>query len=258
MIDISNQVDWLLLARLITAHLIAEWLFQLSLFKTGKTDKKCFSKQNLIQGAAAGFIGYLVAGSWNSPWLILVLSICRVGISCWECKNKKISENLFFVLKHLCYLLVFIGCWIGLGYMSLKDVGENLTSLTSNGRLWIVGLAYIILTWPVSFLIAKFTEPWRKELQQVSNDKINREGLTKAGLFLGRLERILILTFILLNKFEAIGFLITAKSIFRYSEIKSSKDRKEAEYMLIGTMLSFVIALILGIFANWLLQQVQY
>ncbi|MFO7902720.1 MAG: hypothetical protein R6U98_08675, partial [Pirellulaceae bacterium] len=45
---------------------------------------------------------------------------------------------------------------------------------------------------------------------------VGTEGLFRAGLWIGRLERVLILTFFLLQRFEAIGFLIAAKSIFRF------------------------------------------
>jgi hypothetical protein len=44
-----------------------------------------------------------------------------------------------------------------------------------------------------------------------------------------------------------VGFLITAKSVFRFGNLKESKDRQLTEYILIGTLLSFGIAIITGI-----------
>jgi hypothetical protein len=52
-----------------------------------------------------------------------------------------------------------------------------------------------------------------------------------------------VLTFILLNQFEAVGFLLAAKSILRFKEAETLKS----EYVLIGTMLSFAIAIAFGI-----------
>lgn len=43
----------------------------------------------------------------------------------------------------------------------------------------------------------------------------------------------------MMNVTALIGFLITAKSILRYSEIKSENDKLFVEYILIGTLLSF-------------------
>jgi hypothetical protein len=47
--------------------------------------------------------------------------------------------------------------------------------------------------------------------------------------------------------FDAIGFLLAAKSIFRFGDLKEAKDRKLTEYVLIGTLLSFGIALLIGL-----------
>jgi hypothetical protein len=46
---------------------------------------------------------------------------------------------------------------------------------------------------------------------------------------------------------EAIGFMLAAKSIFRFGDLKDSKDRKLTEYVLIGTMISFGTAIVIGV-----------
>jgi len=48
---------------------------------------------------------------------------------------------------------------------------------------------------------------------------------------------------VMLQQYTAIGFIIAAKSILRYNESKTGKT----EYVLIGTLLSFSFALIIGI-----------
>jgi hypothetical protein len=75
----------------------------------------------------------------------------------------------------------------------------------------------------------------------------NNESLEDAGKYIGILERILVFIFIILNHWEAVGFLITAKSVFRFGDLKESKDRQLTEYILIGTLISFGIAIITGI-----------
>jgi hypothetical protein len=250
MIVTLSQTDWLLLVRLIIAHLITEGFFQLSFWKSWNSNKKFILRlcSWLIQGVFAGVISYFWAGPWNPIWLLFVIFIDRVLINWWEYKNKKISTNLFFILKHSVYLMVILGCWIGLVGISLEEIIKILTSVVSNGPLWFVSLAYIVLIWPVGSLIGRILESWRKELPV--------SGLAKSGLWLGRLERVLILTFVLLNKYEAIAFLITVK-ILRFNAIKDSNDKKESEYILIGTLISFVIAIIVGIFTDWSLKQLK-
>ena len=70
--------------------------------------------------------------------------------------------------------------------------------------------------------------------------------LENAGKLIGILERILVLTFVVIGKWEVIGFLIAAKTILRYKDT----DTIKTEYVLIGTMLSFGTAILLGILFN--------
>ena len=254
MSGIFDQNNLLILFRLIAADMITQWGFSLSFWKSLQSNKKWYSKQKhrLIQGAAAGLLIYLFAGSWHSIWLIFAVFISRVGIDSWKYKEKNESAILFFILKQVILLLVIVVCWVVLVKISLADITGLLTSITSDTKLWIVSFAYITVIWPTGVWMGKITEPWRKELAES-----RLQGLKKAGLWIGRLERLLILTFVLLNRYEAIGFLIAAKSIFRFSEIKSAEDRKEAEYILVGTMLSFVAAIFIGVLTTWFLKQLK-
>ncbi|MGC9455494.1 MAG: hypothetical protein ACP5HU_11625 [Phycisphaerae bacterium] len=92
------------------------------------------------------------------------------------------------------------------------------------------------------------------------NEELTAGGLEEGGLWIGRLERALVLTFVLMGQYQAIGFVIVAKSILRFGEVSPSRPggRKMAEYVLIGTMLSLLLALAAGLvvvmlrFGTWL------
>ncbi|MDE2183896.1 MAG: DUF3307 domain-containing protein [Alphaproteobacteria bacterium] len=64
-------------------------------------------------------------------------------------------------------------------------------------------------------------------------------GLRNGGYYIGCLERALVMLLVLINQPAGIGFLITAKSILRFGDVKESGQRKLAEYIIIGTFLSF-------------------
>jgi hypothetical protein len=70
----------------------------------------------------------------------------------------------------------------------------------------------------------------------------NNGSLANAGTYIGILERLFIFLFIITGHWNAIGFLLAAKSVFRFGDLKESKNRKLTEYILIGTLLSFGIA----------------
>jgi len=96
---------------------------------------------------------------------------------------------------------------------------------------------------PCSIIIQKIMSRWKL-----------KEGveLPKAGHYIGVMERVLILIFLLLQQYAAIGLLITAKSILRFGG-NNSKERMETEYILAGTLLSFTLAVFTGIIVTLVL-----
>ncbi len=76
---------------------------------------------------------------------------------------------------------------------------------------------------------------------------INKYSLKDAGKRIGYFERFLVLTFIITGYHEAIGFLLAAKSIFRFGELRDKNEIKFTEYVLVGTLASFTMAIINGV-----------
>ncbi len=64
-----------------------------------------------------------------------------------------------------------------------------------------------------------------------------------AGSLIGDIERWLILVFVLLQRYDAIGLLIAAKSIIRFGDRETTKT----EYVLAGTLMSIFIAVLAGV-----------
>lgn len=92
---------------------------------------------------------------------------------------------------------------------------------------------------------------WSKALNKSNNDS-----LSNAGKYIGMLERIFVFIFVVTGNWDGIGFLLAAKSVFRFGDLKESKDRKLTEYILIGTFLSFGIAIVVGMLALKLIEYV--
>jgi len=116
-------------------------------------------------------------------------------------------------------------------------------------------LAYLVVVtatvFPAGYLIRHLLQPLSRQLA-VSRDHQNYdslEGLSNAGLYLGWLERGLLVIAFAMGSFTAVGLIIGAKSVARFPEFKS---RAFAEYFLIGTLISVAIAAIGG----WVLHTV--
>ena len=69
-------------------------------------------------------------------------------------------------------------------------------------------------------------------------------------MWIGYCERVLIVTFILTGNVEGIGFLLAAKSVFRFGELNKEKEVATTEYVLFGTLASFGLATIIGFLAR--------
>lgn len=72
-------------------------------------------------------------------------------------------------------------------------------------------------------------------------------GFDDGGKTIGMLERSIILLLFLLNAPVGVGFLITAKTLFRFGEISKASDQKHVEYILIGTLLSFLLGMLIAL-----------
>lgn len=93
-------------------------------------------------------------------------------------------------------------------------------------------LAVLALIKPSNILIKKILAA--HQLHEKSSNMI--------GSLIGTLERLLTFLLIMAGQFSAVGFLVTAKSILRFKDTQTEKT----EYVLAGTLLSFGIAIIVG------------
>lgn len=64
------------------------------------------------------------------------------------------------------------------------------------------------------------------------------------GLLIGVLERAVALTLVLAGQFGALGLILAAKALARF---RALDDRDFAEYVLIGTLTSLLLALLVGV-----------
>lgn len=112
-------------------------------------------------------------------------------------------------------------------------------------KLFLLITCIYTLTQPVSVVIRHIISRWTPD---ANSD--NSGSLTNAGNYIGILERMFVFFFAVTGNWDGIGFLLAAKSVFRFGDLKESKDRKLTEYVLIGTLLSFGIAILAGLIYN--------
>lgn len=153
--------------------------------------------------------------------------------------QKKKTKRIWFGIDQLLHLtMIFI---LVLIYTNTKIDFQNIDS-----NIWLIVTGIVLLTKPTSIIIKNIISIWTPE-----NKSKKDNSLQNAGNYIGILERLFVFCFIITNHFEAIGFLLAAKSIFRFGDLKEAKDRKLTEYVLIGSLLSFGIAILVGLLVNF-------
>ena len=233
--------------QLLCAHIVADFYLQ--------SYKMCMCKMQLQtwkgwicqvgHALVHGLFAYLFVMDWTN-WLVpvvvlvshliidLLKDICLSNIQYQPSDIKSNWECVLFFIDQALHMLVI---WILLKYVNIA--GNTAIYNILDTKILSCIIAYLIVLKPTSILIGKFTQRW----QNILSDS---KGLHDAGMWIGYAERVLALTFMLLGTYEALGFLIAAKSLLRFQET----DTKRTEYVLIGTLLSFGVAVLLGVIIN--------
>ena len=232
-----TPIEISLLIRLIIAHLLADFVFQADSWVDQRFKNGWHSKYLYLHGIIAGVLAYFLSGLWNLIWIPAAVAATHILIDGLKAKYENNIQS--FLLDQLGHFIVILLIWILIISPGPEDIALFKQILLPGINLWVIVAAYLIIIWPSSVLISKITEKWRTDITD------ENESLEKAGMWIGRLERFLILTLVLLKQYEAIGLLVAAKSIFRFSA-----SRSVGEYVLIGTLLSFTIAITVGLVAG--------
>ncbi|WP_203255734.1 DUF3307 domain-containing protein [Hyunsoonleella ulvae] len=232
----------MILIKLLLAHLIGDFFLQPEKWVKEKEKKKLKSSKlyfHVLIHIAATAILLLDVSLWP---IIVIIGMSHFIIDALKLTfQKKKTKRILFFVDQLLHLLVILGCFFYVeNSMSVLNI-----SLSESQLLLITCLLFLSI--PVSIIMKTIFLKWN-----ISELTKNNESLKDAGKYIGILERILVFIFIISNHWEAVGFLITAKSVFRFGDLKESKDRQLTEYILIGTLISFGIAILTGILYTFL------
>ena len=226
-----------LLLRLLSAHLLADFFLQSDKLCKAKNES---GKKGVIAQLAHAFIhalsAYILLADWKN-WIIpLVIFVSHLIIDVLKSRLHG-KGTVAFLCDQSVHILVIVLLWWWLYADSTQACGW-LANVVSSKQLWAVSLAYLSITKPASVLISKFIRNW------TPSNNMQGQGMPRAGEWIGYIERVLILTFVKTGNIEAVGFLLAAKSVFRFGDLNKAKEIKITEYVLLGTLASFTIALI--------------
>lgn len=230
-----------ILLRLFLAHFIADYFLQTPKMVSQKMEKGFASPLLLVHVLAHIVVSLLLVFDLKYAVPVLMIGSAHYLIDIGKIYLSKFRESyLWYYLDQLMHFLVILIVW------RLTSADVYLPQLPPGEHVWVVLLGFVVLSQPTAITLRLFLARWTRELNTEQN-------LSQAGTIIGLLERFLVLIFILSGNWEAIGFLIAAKSVFRFSDLKDAHSRQLTEYILIGTLSSFGIAVLVGLVCSYLL-----
>ena len=191
---------------------------------------------------------YLTANSWQIFLFLLVFNL----VSFLSERNKSDVS----LIRFLVYIMALAILWIfegkGLIIQGFNHETSSLlqylggshsigTNYASNAIRLLAGVLLLIneMNHLIRFFLKRLkVKPYAKENSEPDPIEITR------GRAIGALERITIFILAITGPLSAIGFILAAKGLARFKELE---EREYAEYIIIGTLMSALTALMVGL-----------
>lgn len=215
---------------LLLVHLIADFALQTSKSCKHKREKKWGSIYNYCHAVVVFVLSWLASFRLEFLWCALVIAITHFAIDIWKSyREDKVKWFVTDQLLHIAVLAVVAWLWCRI----------NAWSVPFGMPTKYIALAVaVIVCWkPANIFIKQMLKHYSVNMPEEKSSGFN------AGALIGNIERWLILAFVIMQRYEALGLLIAAKSIIRFGD----KETAKTEYVLAGTLMSIFIAVLAGV-----------
>ena len=250
---------------LIIAHILGDFYLQWSSSCKNKILYSVKGKDLWLHSLVIGILSWIAIWDLRGWWLAVCIMILHFLID-WSKSYIQVKRNIFKIenpehvklvvgtnkrhdlwvflidqILHIGAIILFANIWLAanndwqqFGWIQEFAVSHPLRAKTI--------VAMLLALKPANILILLILGACKVTITPTEHDE---HGNFHSGELIGWLERGLMLLFVVMSQYEAIGFLIAAKSILRFNEASSGSEK--SEYVLTGTLLSLATALVLGI-----------
>ncbi len=250
----------IVLVLLLIAHMVGDFVFQPSAMAEVKKHKFGVLLLHFGIYSICVFVVLILCVKIEGVWLPFtvlagmhfIIDLLRARVFKTEEGHRK--ELALFLADQTLHIasIVFVLVCFSLVVCKGSIVDNLIEKHTYEKVKYIIYMAfvYILAVSPSAVLIKKVLNRLveGKTLVQNKNSKADDKGeddIDKSGYLIGILERLLTVTFVLLNQFAALGFVLAAKSLARFKQLEK---KLFAEKYLVGTLLSITLALLSTLF----------
>lgn len=221
---------------LVLTHIIGDFYLQTDKYCEQKDTRKFKSWFLYVHAITIGLLSWIIVPSCNFGLCTLLIAVSHFAIDAIKIHSPKGLWS--FIIDQLFHLSILAA--ISTIYETTKELPLQMIDSSSSFSTPLLILAILLCIKPANILIKLILEKYQV------GESASCDNIKNAGALIGNLERILTIVFVLLGQFEAIGFIVAAKSILRFKDTDTAKT----EYVLAGTFLSFGIAILCGLMAR--------
>jgi len=229
------------------AHLVADFLFQSEKWCEEK-EKHILSKQHFLHAVVISLSAYAFSLDWYFGISALIIGFSHLlidALKSFYIKKRADKKALIFFIDQLLHVIVL--SFVSWTY--LNNYAPNyFFDLNLNTKIIAALAAFLFCAKPANIFIkytfGLFGLTIEKQPATGSTDKKKEKELENAGKVIGIVERFMALGLILAGQYGAVGLIIAAKSILRFNSPQKN------EYILVGTLLSFGCAILIGLLIN--------
>ena len=231
---------------LITAHFISDFVLQ----NKWLIEKKKSEWGVFLHSLIHALITWLLFWQWKVGGIILAVFLVHFIVDQHKIKlSSKYGNNIWIFLGDQLFHILTLWAIVEINSFAVYTkpclFSQPLKCTDIKIVSFLIINLLIIATYFTGHIIGFMTR------NIINKNKLKIDGLKDGGKLIGNLERALIFFLVLFNMSSVIGLIATAKSILRFGEIK--QNWKTAEYILIGTLTSFLVAIVLGYIARFII-----
>ncbi|MDC6364741.1 MULTISPECIES: DUF3307 domain-containing protein [Flavobacteriaceae] len=237
----TAQFTQLLLSQLI-AHLLTDYTFQND-SKANDKNTKGFKSKFLKWHALIMFLtSFILSFQLEFVFGAIIIAFTHYIIDGLKPKLNKSKSmgNYAFFIDQILHLAIIVG--VVFLFSKLFTIAPMTKGLELN-KIFTLVVGFLLAGKASNIVIKEIFKIFKVSIPKNDND------LQNAGKLIGIVERWLTLAFILMSQYAAVGFLLASKSILRFKTQEGNEFNK-TEYVLVGTLLSFAIAIGIGITFN--------
>lgn len=258
----DNVLFWFLLI----GHLTGDFYFQTKNMVAGKeAGKKSSMTLHILFYSLAVFVFLLPVISWYIIIILPIIAATHLTVDIFKikiinhCKEKvgEIESKFIWIKKwifvvdqilHIAIICIIASFYASNKLIAISCIGNfaifihnNLQIALSPKEFLQICFVFVFIIKPVSVWVTELKSP-PENIEPPTNELLtNQSKKYRGGEIIGYLERVLVVIMMFTKNYSAIGLIFTAKSITRQ---KRFADEAFAEYYLIGSLLSILLAVL--------------